>query len=51
LMSDNMTVVLPIVFPALYQNSKSHWNRCAQFLSRPRVVSYQVIQYNTWHGV
>ena len=28
LMSDNLSVVLPIVFPALYQNSKSHWNRC-----------------------
>ncbi|KIJ44012.1 hypothetical protein M422DRAFT_60177 [Sphaerobolus stellatus SS14] len=27
LISDNMAVVLPIVFPALYQNSKSHWNR------------------------
>ncbi|KAI0065428.1 protein phosphatase 2A regulatory B subunit [Artomyces pyxidatus] len=27
LMSDNMAVILPIVFPALYQNSKSHWNR------------------------
>ncbi|TFK55149.1 protein phosphatase 2A regulatory B subunit [Heliocybe sulcata] len=27
LMSDNLSVILPIVFPALYQNSKSHWNR------------------------
>ncbi|KAF8921381.1 phosphatase 2A regulatory B subunit-domain-containing protein [Mucidula mucida] len=27
LMSDNLSVVLPIVFPALYTNSKSHWNR------------------------
>ncbi|KAL0071524.1 serine/threonine-protein phosphatase 2A 56 kDa regulatory subunit delta isoform [Marasmius tenuissimus] len=27
LMSDNLAVVLPIVFPALYTNSKSHWNR------------------------
>ncbi|ETW85798.1 hypothetical protein HETIRDRAFT_379932 [Heterobasidion irregulare TC 32-1] len=27
LMTDNMAVILPIVFPALYQNSKSHWNR------------------------
>ncbi|KAF8902071.1 phosphatase 2A regulatory B subunit-domain-containing protein [Gymnopilus junonius] len=27
LMSDNLPVVLPIVFPALYTNSKSHWNR------------------------
>ncbi|KAA1474941.1 protein phosphatase 2A regulatory B subunit [Dentipellis sp. KUC8613] len=27
LMSENMAVILPIVFPALYQNSKTHWNR------------------------
>ncbi|KAH8817538.1 protein phosphatase PP2A0 B subunit gamma isoform [Flagelloscypha sp. PMI_526] len=27
LMSDNLAVILPIVFPALYANSKSHWNR------------------------
>lgn len=27
LMSDNLAVVLPIVFPALYTNSKTHWNR------------------------
>lgn len=27
LMGENIQVVLPIVFPALYQNSKAHWNR------------------------
>ncbi|KAH8106980.1 phosphatase 2A regulatory B subunit-domain-containing protein [Cristinia sonorae] len=27
LMSDNLGVILPIVFPALYTNSRSHWNR------------------------
>lgn len=27
LMSDNLSVILPIVFPALYTNSKGHWNR------------------------
>ncbi|KZP24808.1 protein phosphatase 2A regulatory B subunit [Athelia psychrophila] len=27
LMSDNLSAILPIVFPALYTNSKSHWNR------------------------
>ncbi|KAE9399325.1 protein phosphatase 2A regulatory B subunit [Gymnopus androsaceus JB14] len=27
LMSDNLATILPIVFPALYTNSKSHWNR------------------------
>ncbi|KAH7340778.1 phosphatase 2A regulatory B subunit-domain-containing protein, partial [Rhizoctonia solani] len=27
LMGDNIGVILPLVFPALYQNSKTHWNR------------------------
>ncbi|ODO09194.1 hypothetical protein I350_02794 [Cryptococcus amylolentus CBS 6273] len=27
LMGEHISIVLPIVFPALYQNSKSHWNR------------------------
>ncbi|XP_006458185.1 hypothetical protein AGABI2DRAFT_115195 [Agaricus bisporus var. bisporus H97] len=27
LMSENLAIILPIVFPALYNNSKSHWNR------------------------
>lgn len=27
LMGEHITVILPIVFPALYQNSKQHWNR------------------------
>jgi len=27
LMGDNISTILPIVFPALYSNSKSHWNR------------------------
>ncbi|KAG8988741.1 Serine/threonine-protein phosphatase 2A 56 kDa regulatory subunit delta isoform [Tulasnella sp. JGI-2019a] len=27
LMGDNIGVILPIVFPALYTNSRSHWNR------------------------
>ncbi|KAK2709558.1 serine/threonine-protein phosphatase 2A 56 kDa regulatory subunit gamma isoform-like [Artemia franciscana] len=27
LISDNVTVILPIMFPALYKNSKSHWNK------------------------
>jgi serine/threonine-protein phosphatase 2A regulatory subunit B' len=27
LMTDNVKVILPIMFPALYRNSKTHWNR------------------------
>lgn len=49
LMSDNMAVILPIVFPALYQNSKSHWNRCAQFWLSPRVSL--TMYSSTIHGM
>uniref|UniRef100_H2YUT4 Serine/threonine protein phosphatase 2A regulatory subunit n=1 Tax=Ciona savignyi TaxID=51511 RepID=H2YUT4_CIOSA len=27
LVSDNTAIVLPIIFPALYKNSKTHWNK------------------------
>ncbi|BEI82081.1 hypothetical protein CcaverHIS002_0212410 [Cutaneotrichosporon cavernicola] len=27
LMGEHIAIILPIVFPALYQNSKQHWNR------------------------
>ncbi|KAL5489850.1 RTS1 [Sanghuangporus weigelae] len=27
LMTDNLAIILPIIFPALYINSRSHWNR------------------------
>jgi serine/threonine-protein phosphatase 2A regulatory subunit B' len=27
LMNENIDVIMPIIFPALYKNSKSHWNR------------------------
>lgn len=27
LISDNASVILPIMFPSLYKNSKSHWNK------------------------
>uniref|UniRef100_A0A1D1YJ73 Serine/threonine protein phosphatase 2A regulatory subunit n=1 Tax=Anthurium amnicola TaxID=1678845 RepID=A0A1D1YJ73_9ARAE len=27
LIGDNVTVILPVMFPSLYQNSKAHWNR------------------------
>ena len=27
LIGENAAVILPIMFPALYRNSKSHWNR------------------------
>jgi serine/threonine-protein phosphatase 2A regulatory subunit B' len=27
LVSDNATTIMPVVFPALYKSSKTHWNR------------------------
>uniref|UniRef100_F6V7N6 Serine/threonine protein phosphatase 2A regulatory subunit n=1 Tax=Ciona intestinalis TaxID=7719 RepID=F6V7N6_CIOIN len=27
LVSDNTAIILPIIFPALYKNSKTHWNK------------------------
>ncbi|XP_032225739.2 serine/threonine-protein phosphatase 2A 56 kDa regulatory subunit gamma isoform [Nematostella vectensis] len=27
LISDNATIILPLMFPALYKNSKNHWNK------------------------
>lgn len=27
LITENSTVILPIMFPALYNNSKTHWNK------------------------
>jgi hypothetical protein len=27
LIGDNATSILPIMFPALYKNTKSHWNK------------------------
>ena len=27
LMTENATVILPIMYPVLYKNSKSHWNK------------------------
>ena len=27
LISDNAVTILPIMFPALYRNSKNHWNK------------------------
>ncbi|PWA25487.1 hypothetical protein CCH79_00019859 [Gambusia affinis] len=31
LISDNAAKILPIMFPALYKNSKSHWNKSCTF--------------------
>ena len=30
LISENVHVILPIMFPALYKHSRNHWNKCAR---------------------
>jgi serine/threonine-protein phosphatase 2A regulatory subunit B' len=47
LMSENVSVILPIVFPALYRNSKSHWNRfvsCVYFLIPGRFTGWFIMR-------
>lgn len=38
LIGDNVQVILPIVFASLYQNSKSHWNRCVAAQQQARTT-------------
>ena len=33
LISDNAATILPIMFPALYRNSKNHWNKVVMVTS------------------
>ena len=49
LMTDNLTTVLPIVFPALYMNSRSHWNRWVLFLCQVYLASHNTLR--TIHGM
>lgn len=50
LMSDNLPTILPIVFPALYTNSKSHWNRYVEPLS-PCGILKLIFLVRTIHGM
>ena len=46
-MGEHIQVILPIVFPALFQNSKSHWNRYVV----PYASWWQVLMGRTIHGM
>jgi serine/threonine-protein phosphatase 2A regulatory subunit B' len=49
LMGDNLAVILPIVFPSLYQNSKSHWNRYVIMSSvAARIHCLTIEQFMGW---
>ena len=50
LMSDNINVILPIIFPALYQNSKSHWNRYVLLMSMFSTIDIYCTR-RTIHGM
>lgn len=46
LISDNAQIILPIMFPALYKNSKSHWNKfVSNFL---HFVLFHGIYWSAW---
>lgn len=40
LISDNVEVILPIMFPPLYENSKGHWNRLVGSILRNQAVNW-----------
>ena len=46
LISDNAATILPIMFPALYRNSKNHWNKVR---SEKKIVFQMFLQ--TIHGL
>ena len=48
LMSDNLHNIFPIVFPALYNNSRSHWNRWVDLLEANNVAD---TSQRTIHGM
>lgn len=50
LVSDNVEVILPIMFAPLYENSKGHWNRYLQPHEAPRRLLTSSQDY-PWHGV
>jgi len=49
LMSENLSAILPIVFPVLFTNSKHHWNRLVSPLPRSlRKADFPKGQYTLW---
>lgn len=48
LMGDNIAVILPLVFPALYQNSKTHWNRFVILSLHILLLILYTGQYTGW---
>ncbi|CAG13557.1 unnamed protein product, partial [Tetraodon nigroviridis] len=54
LISDNAAKILPIMFPALYKNSKSHWNKTIHCLIYNSLnlfiyINHKLFYYCTHH--
>lgn len=50
LVSDNVEIILPIMFAPLYENSKGHWNRSVK-QGCFRIANANSCQDNPWHGI
>jgi serine/threonine-protein phosphatase 2A regulatory subunit B' len=51
LVSDNVEIILPIMFAPLYENSKGHWNRYVSRCFRVVGIEANHTQDDTWHGL
>ena len=47
LISDNAATILPIMFPALYRNSKNHWNKVE---TKRNIIKSSTFGPQTIHG-
>ncbi|KAJ6661893.1 hypothetical protein lerEdw1_013064, partial [Lerista edwardsae] len=50
LISDNAAKILPIMFPSLYRNSKTHWNK-AKLMVMVDFITMPDFTYRTIHGL
>ena len=51
LISDNAATILPIMFPALYRNSKNHWNKVVLVNSSFSSLMLRIFYLQTIHGL
>ena len=48
LIEENNQVIMPIMFPALYRNSKNHWNKV---VTKRNIKKYSTFGPQTIHGL
>jgi hypothetical protein len=51
LVSDNVEIILPIMFAPLYENSKGHWNRLVSRQWSIVTLMTNDLQDDPWHGL